>query len=97
MHTLGQQYQNVQYPVIRLSRALLYQSTGSSSCILQTGSSRFGTRRRTLSSVSSNIIRTYIQSHSPPTTGFSRSVELTAKLPSMISLCIQSSIGFGRF
>jgi hypothetical protein len=78
------------------TRASSSRRKGNSSHTLQLVPSRFGTRPHTPSSVSSITLRTYVQSHSLQTTGFSQSAR-RKKLPSKAypgSLSVSRSAAF---
>jgi WD40 repeat protein len=64
-------------PIAASSRASLYQSMGNSSHTQHSVPSHFGTPRHTPNSVSSNTLKTFVQSQSHQTTAFSQSVERT--------------------
>ena len=73
---LARKSRNGQFPIPIGTRASLYQSTSSSSHLLQNVPSPSGTRRRIDDSLSlSNTPKTYAPSHSLPTTGFLPSAE----------------------
>lgn len=67
------------------TRAFPYQGMGNSSHGLQSVPSYSGTHRRAPSSLSSNTLRTYVQSHFHQTTSFLQYVDGLWKLPSKIS------------